>query len=101
MMPGPPALVTMATRRPAGTGCLERKAATSNISASVSVRMTPVWRKSASTVTSEAASSAPVCEAVPRSPAADRPLLTATSGLVREKRRATRANLRGFPNDSR
>ena len=43
----------------------------------------------------------PVCEEVARAPAAERPLLTATIGLVRPTRRAIRANLRGFPNDSR
>lgn len=52
-------------------------------------------------VTSEAESSAPVCEMVARAPAADRPLLTASSGLRRANLRAPRANLRGFPKDSR
>ena len=56
-------------------------AATSKSSPSVSARMTPAWRKSASTVTSEAASSAPVCEPAARAPAAERPDLTARIGL--------------------
>ncbi len=65
------------------------------------VRMTPAWRKSASTVTSEAATSAPVCDAVASAPARERPLLTATIGLVRPTRRASREKRRGLPNDSR
>ena len=36
-----------------------------------------------------------------RAPAAGRPLLTAMIGFWRVTRRATRANRRGFPNDSR
>ncbi len=100
-MPGPPALVTIATRRPAGAGWVASSLATSNSSLSVSVRITPAWRNSASTVTSEAASSAPVCELVARAPATERPDLTATIGLVRASRLAKWANLRGLPNDSR
>ena len=61
-IPGPPALVTITTREPRGGGCEESSAATSNSSPSVSVRITPAWRNSASIVTSEAASSAPVCD---------------------------------------
>jgi hypothetical protein len=101
MIPGPPALVTIPTRRPLGAGWLASRAATSNSSARVSVRITPAWRNSASTVTSEAASSAPVWEELARTPAAERPLLTASTGLARATRRAIRANLRGLPNDSR
>src|ERR1019366_4385316 len=40
-MPGPPTLVSTATRRPAGTGCDDITAATSNISSRVSARITP------------------------------------------------------------
>src|ERR1700731_5214029 len=50
---------------------------------------------------SEADSNAPVCEEVARLPAGVRPPFTARIGLERLTRRATRANLRGFPNDSR
>ena len=84
-----------------GTGCVVSSEATSNSSASVSVRITPACSNSASTVTSEADSSAPVCDEVARAPAGERPLLTARSGLLRANRRATRANFRGLPNDSR
>ncbi len=67
----------------------------------MSVRITPAWRNSASTVTSDAAIRAPVCEEVARAPAADRPLFTAMIGFVRPTLRVIRANFRGFPNDSR
>ena len=100
-MPAPPAFVMIATRSPRGAGCVVSSAATSNISASTSVRITPACRKSASTVTSEAATSAPVCDCVARNPAADRPPLTATIGFFRPTRRAIGANFRGLPNDSR
>ncbi len=101
MIPGPPALVTIATRSPLGTGCLVSSAATLKSSWSVSVRITPAWSNNASTVTSEADSSAPVCDEVARAPAADRPLLTARIGFLRAIRGASRENLRGLPNDSR
>ena len=101
MIPGPPALVTIPTRRPAGMGWLASSEATSNSSARLSVRITPAWSNRASTVTSEAASRAPVWEEVALAPAAERPLLTASTGLVLATRRAMRANLRGLPNDSR
>ncbi len=65
------------------------------------MRITPACWNSASTVTSEAASSAPVCDELALAPAAERPLLTATIGLRRPTRRAIRENRRGLPNDSR
>src|ERR1700694_2914318 len=98
---GPPALVRMPTRLPAGSGWLPIRRAVSKSSARVSVRITPACWNSASTVTSEAESSAPVCEEVARLPACVRPPLTARIGLLWLTRRATRANLRGFPSDSR
>ena len=99
-MPGPPALVRIATRAPRGTGWCESSAATSNISSSRSVRITPACLKSASTTTSLVAS-APVCEAAARDPALDRPALTATIGFVRPTRRAISLNFFGFPKLSR
>src|SRR5579859_6844686 len=72
MIPGPPALVTIATRSPRGIGWLESRAVTENSSCRVSTRITPACWKRASTVTSEADSRAPVCEAVARAPALDR-----------------------------
>ncbi len=53
------------------------------------------------TATSDLATSAPVCAPAARAPAAPRALFTATIGVERERRRATRANVRGFPKDSR
>ena len=99
-MPGPPALVTIAVRRPPGNGCASRQAAMSNISSIVSARITPDWWKSASTATSFAASAAVWLQAA-RDPPRVRPAFTATIGFVRLMRRARRANRRGFPNDSR
>ena len=66
----------------------------------MSTRITPVWRNSAATVSSELASAA-VCEDAALRPTAERPDFTATTGLERLNSRASRANLRGLPNDSR
>ena len=82
MIAGPPALVTIPTRSPDGSGWPKSSEATSSSSDSVSVRITPHCSKRASTVESDAASSAPVWELAARAPAADRPLLTATTGLL-------------------
>ena len=73
----------------------------SNSSLMVPARITPDWRNRASTATSEPATRAPVWEPAARAPAAPRALFTATIGFARERRRATRANVRGLPNDSR
>ena len=100
MIAGPPALVTIATRAPRERAGWSAAAATLNRSCRVSVRITPACSNSASTVTSEADSSAPVCEEVARAPAAERPLLTTSNGLRRANRGAMRANLRGCTNDS-
>ena len=100
MIPGPPALVSTATRRPSGSGWLASIDATSSISARLSVRITPACRKRASTVTSEAASIAPVWELVARAPAAERPLFTTTIGFTLPTRGATREKRRGSLNDS-
>ncbi len=99
--PGPPALEMIATRSPRGIGCAVSRAATPKRSWSVSARITPACSNSASTVTSEADRSAPVCVLTALAPALERPLLTASSGLRRANRGAMRANLRGLPNDSR
>src|SRR5680860_757318 len=99
-IPGPPPLVRMATRGPAGTGWFDSTAATPNIASRVSTRMTPACRNSASTATSPAAR-APVWLDAARSPACVRPDFTATIGLVRPMRRAMRPNLRGLPKLSR
>ena len=72
----------------------------SNISSIVSARITPDWWNSASTATSLAASAAVWLPAA-RDPPRVRPAFTATIGLVRPMRRASRAKRRGLPNDSR
>ena len=99
-IPSPPAFVRTATRRPRGAGWQERRAATSSSSSSVWARITPACKKSASTAASEPASAA-VCEPAARCPARVTPLFIARIGFTRASRRAMRANLRGFPNDSR
>ena len=98
-MPSPPAFVSTATRRPFGSGCDESSVATSISSSSEAARMTPAWRKRASTPASEPASAA-VCELAARWPLAEVPLLSARIGLRRATRRASRPKRRGFPNDS-
>ncbi len=100
-IPGPPAFVTMPIRFPAGSGWPASRAATSNSSPTVAVRITPAWRNSASTVESDAASSAPVWDMAARAPAAERPLFTAITGLRAATRRAICPKRRGLPNDSR
>ena len=100
MIPGPPALVMIPTLGPAGRGWFASNDATSSSSARLSVRITPTWSKSASTVTSEAEISAPVWDPVARAPADDRPLLTTTIGFWRPIRRATLEKRRGLLNDS-
>ena len=100
MIPGPPALVTIPTRRPAGSGWVESSEATSSSSERVSARITPHCSKRASTVRSDAARRAPVCELAARAPTAERPLLTTTTGFCLPTRLATRANRRGLLNDS-
>jgi hypothetical protein len=99
-MPGPPAFVTTPTRRPAGTGCVDRRAVTSKSSSRVLVRITPACANSASTATSRLASAAEWLEAA-RVPAADRPDFTATIGFRRATSGAIRANFRGLPKLSR
>jgi hypothetical protein len=84
-----------------GGGWFARIVATSNISSSVSVRITPAWRNSASTVMSEEARRAPVCDAAALAPAALRPDFTAMMGLRRLTSRARRPNRLGLPNDSK
>lgn len=90
---------TMATRSPGGSGWCASSSAVSHRSASESTRITPACSNRAATLDSStrtevAASplgSAPPC----------RPDFTATIGLVRASRLASRANLRGLPKDSR
>ena len=64
-IPRPPAFVSTPTRRPRGSGWLERRAATSISSSSDAARMTPAWWNRASTAASDPASAA-VCELAAR-----------------------------------
>lgn len=66
-------ITPMTIRGPAGRGWWTNRSATSSISSSVSVRITPACRNSASMVTSDAHKSAPVCDPVARAPTVDRP----------------------------
>ncbi len=99
-MAGPPELVTMPNDRPRGRGCVVRARAMPNISSRVPALRTPVWRKRASTATSEPARAA-VWEPAALPPASLRPDLTTTIGLERPTRRAMRAKRRGRSKDSR
>src|SRR5215472_5940112 len=98
--PAPPALDTIATRRPAGSGCAARNAAASTSSPRLCVAMMPAWPNSASCVTRRGPDAA-VCDSAARRPAADRPPTTVSTGILWPTRRAVRANPRGFPYDSR
>ncbi len=97
--PGPPALVTIARRRPRGRGCLPSTSAISNSSAMRSTRKTPQRRKAASR-TSSLPVSAPVCDAAALAAAAVRPALMTMMGLARATSRAAERNSRGLPIDS-
>ena len=98
--PAPPALATMATLRPAGTGWLASRTAVSRSSPRLAVAMMPACSNRAWRVISGAAAAA-VCEAAARWPGADLPACTVSTGMCALTRRAVRANLRGLPSDSR
>ena len=102
-IPGPPALVTIADAVAARErlvreqrGDVEQLAHVSGADhAGVAEQRVDGRRR-------EAASSAPVCEAAARAPAARAPALDRDDRLAsRPTRRAIRPNLRGLPNDSR
>ena len=84
--PAPPALDTIATVRPAGTGWVASSAAVSVSSPKLPAAMTPACSNSAWSV-------AEFCP-LPAAP-------TVSTGILAPTRRAVRANLRGLPNDSR
>ena len=69
--------------RARGSGCDASSAATSSSSRSCRCGSRRPGRRARRRVASDAATSAPVCEPAARAPAADRPALTATIGLVR------------------
>ncbi len=86
-MAGPPALVTMAIRSPAGIGWLASAAACTNISSSEDTRSTPHCSSSDS-VAMSSPTIEPVCEEAARAPAGVRPALTVMIGFLRVTRRA-------------
>ncbi len=98
--PRPPALPTMPSRGPAGSGWVVSRRAVSARSVRDAQAITPDWAKSASTPTLGAAAAA-VCEAPARRPLLERPPTIASRGLRSANRRATRANFVALPNDSR
>ena len=99
--PSPPALPIIASRRPAGSDRWSRiRAGVDQLGHARRRPTTPDWANSASTATVGAAAAA-VCDAPARRPPSDRPPTTASSGLRSLIRRATRANFRALPNDSR
>ena len=100
MIPGPPALVTIATRLPVASGQRSRATARSNSSSMVLALSTPHWSRKAETVTSVPAI-APVWLDAARAPSAVRPDLTTRIGFLRPTRLAISVNRRGLPNDSR
>lgn len=100
MMAGPPALVTIATRLPSGSGQRSSARATSNSSSMVFARSTPHCSRKADTVTSVPAI-APVWLVAARAPSAVRPDFTIRIGFLRVTRFAISVKRRGFPNDSR
>ena len=89
--PGPPALVTNASRLPRGRGCLASTSDMKKMSAMLLTRSTPERRKAASS-TSSLPVSAPVCEAAALAAAAVRPALMTMTGLLSETSRAADRN---------
>lgn len=83
-------LPSTATRRPRGSGAADARATASSMACMVGATMTPA----ASIASSSAA------RPRPPSPRWEAPT-TATTGTRELTRPATRANLRGFPSDSR
>jgi len=87
-------LDTIATVRPAGTGCAASSAAASTSSPRACVVITPACSNSASRLASGTAGR------ITEWPAAARPASTVSTGMAAPTRRAVRANFRGLPNDS-
>ena len=100
MIPGPPALVRIATRLPRGRGALLNASAASNSSSTESARCTPHWASNASVAMSTWAR-APVWLEAAFAPASDRPAFTTRIGFLRVVSRARLTKDLGLPNDSR
>ncbi len=94
--PGPPALVTMQSFLPFGSGCFESASIMSKMSSMPSTRSTPTRRKAASSTSSEPVSE-PVWEAAALAAAAVRPALITMIGFSSETRRAAERKRFGSP----
>ena len=91
--PGPPELVSTATRFPFGKGHQARARAHWNISSVVLARSTPAFANAASKAASCPAR-APVWLAAARLPLSNRPTFSATMGFFRATREAVSMNFR-------
>ena len=96
MTPGPPALVTIDSRLPAGRGCLASTSETMNSSLIESTRRTPARRNAASRTSSEPVNE-PVWDAAALAAWAVRPGLITMIGLVSATSRAADRNARASP----
>jgi len=99
MTPGPPALVTIARRGPAGRRWRPTSSAQWKISPISPTRTTPA-RANAASYTASSEASAPVCEAAALADSVNRPALNATIGLERANARAAVMNSRASVSDS-
>jgi hypothetical protein len=97
-MPSAVELPMTATRSPTGTGWVDSSWATSNAAVRVSVLITPDCANRLATAAPDIGAAFGPGAGVG---AACRPDFTAITGFVRASTRASRANLRGLPNDSR
>ncbi len=94
--PGPPALVTIASRGPRGRGCLASTSAMSKICEIEPTRSTPTRRNAASS-TSSLPAIEPVCDAAAFAAASVRPALITMIGLDSATSRAADRNDRASP----
>ena len=99
MTPGPPALVTMASRFPNGSRCIESVFAQSNSSPISLTRTIPARLKAASKTASSPAT-LPVCESAALAPPAVLPALSTMIGFVRANARAALRKRRASESDS-
>ncbi len=88
----------IATQSPPGSGWVDNSWATSNASVNVGVRITPDCSNNVATAASEMGAT---FTRNPSGTPACRPDFTAITGFLRASERASLANLRGLPNDSR
>ena len=94
-----PEPASTATRRPVGRGWAASSWATSSSWCWLSTRTTPDWRSISSRARRGTRVRRTACPTGTTCP--DRPAVTTTTGMLAASLRATRANLRGLPIDSR